>query len=132
MRAALLHGAVALLFAASSASASAQDIQAGKRAFHTCSPCHDVGKGAKIKLGPPLNGIAGRKVATYPGYHYSKAARQSSVVWTEKTFTAFIHRPRDVIPGTRMVLIGARSDKTIAELWAYLSQFDITGAKKPH
>ena len=25
------------------------------------SPCHDIGPDAKIKLGPPLNGIHGRK-----------------------------------------------------------------------
>src|SRR5262249_29477893 len=38
-----------------------------------CIPCHDPGAEAKVKLGPPLNGIDGRKAGTFEGYNYSPA-----------------------------------------------------------
>ena len=38
-----------------------QDAAAGEQVFkRLCSPCHEIGPDAKIKLGPPLNGIDGR------------------------------------------------------------------------
>ena len=107
----------------------AQDADAGAKAFHRCPPCHDVGKDARIKLGPPLNGLDGRKAGTYPGYHYSQANKTSGIVWTEQTFRTYIRNPQGVIPGTKMAFPGLHNAKEIADLWAYLSQFDASGAK---
>ena len=43
---------------------------AGEQVFkRLCSPCHDIGQNAKIKLGPPLNGIDGRKSGTFEGFN---------------------------------------------------------------
>jgi cytochrome c len=51
-----------------------QDAAAGEQVFkRLCSPCHDIGQDAKIKLGPPLNGIDGRKSGTFEGFNYSPA-----------------------------------------------------------
>jgi cytochrome c len=62
----------------STASSSAQDVAAGEQVFkRTCLACHDVGPGAKTKLGPPLNGIDGRKAGTLEGYNYSEVSRAS-------------------------------------------------------
>jgi cytochrome c len=46
----------------------AQDIAAGEVAFRKCQACHDVGEKARNKLGPPLNGLDGRKAGTVEGY----------------------------------------------------------------
>ena len=53
--------AVAAL-AASQGTSLAQDAGAGEQVYRRhCFPCHDVGETAKVKLGPPLNGLEGRQ-----------------------------------------------------------------------
>ena len=79
----------------SSAAALAQDAAAGEQVFkRLCSPCHDVGPEAKIKLGPPLNGIDGRKAGTFEGFNYSPANKSSGITWNEQAFDKYI-RARD-------------------------------------
>jgi len=54
---------------ASTGATLAQDAAAGQMAFNQkCGPCHSVGEGAGPKLGPPLNGIDGRKAGTVEGF----------------------------------------------------------------
>jgi hypothetical protein len=47
--------------------APAQDAAAGEKVFTVCRACHQIGEGAKIAVGPVLNGVFGRKAGTYPG-----------------------------------------------------------------
>jgi cytochrome c len=94
------------------------------------SPCHEIGEGAKIKLGPPLNGIDGRKSGTFDGFNYSPANKSSGITWSEESFPKYIRAPMQEIPGTRMAFAGIKNDKDIADLWAYLKQFGPDGAKK--
>jgi cytochrome c len=121
----------AALIMTSTASAHAQDAKAGEAVFKKyCSPCHDVGPDVKAKLGPPLNGLDGRKAGTFPGYNYSQANKSSGITWQKSTFTQYIENPMQRIPGTRMAFAGIRNKKDIANLWTYLSQFDGKGNVK--
>lgn len=121
----------AALSLASSGSALAQDVAAGEARFKSlCFPCHDVGPGAKVKLGPPLNGIAGRAAGTMPGFNYSDANKNSGITWTTETFAKYITNPMQAMPGTRMAFAGVRDEKDIANLWAFLAQFGDDGSKK--
>lgn len=125
----LVIAAVAL--AASTATSLAQDAAAGEQVFkRLCSPCHDIGPGAKIKLGPPLNGIDGRKSGSFEGFNYSQANKSSGITWSHEAFVKYIHAPMQEMPGTRMAFVGIKNDKDIADLWAYLSQFGPDGQKK--
>ncbi len=54
---AIVTGAAAALAGA----AVAQDAAAGQASLAKCQACHAVGPGAKNKLGPELNGLAGRQ-----------------------------------------------------------------------
>jgi cytochrome c len=113
------------------ASASAQDVAAGEQVFkRTCLACHDVGPTAKIKLGPPLNGIDGRKAGTFEGFNYSEANKTSGIVWNEQLFPPYIRAPMQAMPGTKMFFVGLKNDKEIADMWAYLKQFGPDGEKK--
>jgi cytochrome c len=94
------------------------------------SPCHDIGPDAKIKLGPPLNGIHGRKTGTFEGFNYSPVNKSPGITRSEETFPKYIRAPMQEMPGTRMAFVGIKNDKDIAELWAYLKQFAPDGAKK--
>jgi cytochrome c len=120
-----------IVVAASSGTALAQDAAAGEQVFRRlCSPCHDIGPEAKVKLGPPLNGIEGRTAGTFEGFNYSPANKSSGITWSEQPFDKYIRAPMQEMPGTRMAFVGIKNDKDIGDLWAYLKQFGPDGAKK--
>ncbi|MBE7184142.1 MAG: cytochrome c family protein [Methylobacterium mesophilicum] len=73
--------------------------------FQTCAHCHQVGPGARNSSGPVLTGLLGRKAAA-TDYPYSRAMRQSGLVWDEQTLRAFLDSPQSVVPGTRMAFGG--------------------------
>jgi cytochrome c len=122
----------AALLMASTGISRAQDAAAGETVFkkYACFACHSIGEGAKIMLGPPLNGIDGRKAGTYPGFSYTDGFVQSGITWNADTFKDYIHNPAKKVPGTRMAFAGIANDTEIANLWAYLTQFDANGKKK--
>ena len=117
--------------AASTGSSLAQDAAAGEQVFkRLCVACHDIGPDAKIKLGPPLNGIDGRKSGTYEGFNYSEANKNSGITWNAESFPDYIRAPMQRIPGTKMAFVGIKNDKDIGDLWAYLKEFGPDGHKK--
>ena len=64
------HGfIVAATLVASLSSALAQDAAKGEQVFNVCRPCHQVGPDAVNMLGPPLNGLDGRKAGSLPRLH---------------------------------------------------------------
>ena len=116
---------------ASTGTSLAQDAAAGETVFKRfCSPCHDVGEEARVKLGPPQNGLDGRVAGTVEGFNYSQANKNSGITWNDETFTKYIRAPMQEMPGTRMAFVGIKNDKDIADLWAYLKQFGPDGHKK--
>jgi cytochrome c len=128
MRKCLLAAALVI---ASTGSGLAQDAEAGQGVFkRMCFPCHDAGPGAKVKLGPPLNGLDGRAAGTIQGFNYSEANKSSGITWNDATFAEYIKNPMQRMPGTRMAFAGIRDDKDIGSLWAYLKQFSDGGDKK--
>ena len=86
--------------------ALAQDAAAGEQSFNKCRPCHDVGADAKIKLGPPLNALDGRKAGSVEGFNYSDANKASGITWGKDTFMKYIDNPAALVPGTRMAFGG--------------------------
>jgi cytochrome c2 len=58
------------------------------------------------------------------------ANKSSGITWSEETFPKYIRAPMQDMPGTRMAFVGIKNDKDIADLWAYLKQFEADGAKK--
>ena len=120
----------ALTLAISTGAALAQDVAAGETSFRKCQLCHDVGEGAKNKLGPELDGLNGRKAGSVENFNYSEGLKSSGVTWTQETFKEFIKDPRDKIPGTTMLFPGIKDDKELGDLWAYLEQFGPDGKKQ--
>jgi cytochrome c len=124
----LIIGAVVL--AASTGAALAQDVEAGESSFKKCLPCHDIGDDARNKVGPVLNGLAGRKSGSVDGFSYSDANKNSGLTWDEATFKDYIKDPRAKIPGTKMIFPGVKNEKEVGNLWSYISQFKADGSKK--
>ena len=120
----------ALAVAAMAQAAQAQDVAAGEQSFKKCFPCHSIGEGAKNKVGPEPNGLAGRHSGSAAGYSCSDANKNSGIVWSEATFKDYIKDPRAKIPGTKMIFPGIKNETEVGNLWAYLKQFGPDGKKK--
>jgi len=125
-----LCGIAAAAFLALNVSAKAEgDAAKGKAAFAKCAICHQVGPGAANLVGPELNGIVGRKAGSVEGYSYSAANKNSGLTWDEPTLTTYLHAPRKLVPGTKMTFAGLSKDQEIADVIAYLKQFNAQGQK---
>jgi cytochrome c len=110
---------------------SAQDSAAGERVFTQCRACHQVGETARNLVGPQLNGLFGRRAGSVENYSYSAANKASNIVWSEAAFRDYIRDPKAAMPGTKMIYAGLKEDGRIADLTAYLKQFDASGKKAP-
>ena len=87
--------------------ANTADTVKGKKVFKKCVACHSLEEG-KNKMGPPLNNLLGRKAGSVEGYKYSKAMKNSSVVWNEESLDKFLTKPRKFIPKTKMSFRGIK------------------------
>ena len=113
---------IALTVAAllSSAAIAEPSVENGKKVFVKCGVCHSIEKDAP-KVGPSLHGVLGRKAGTSASFKlYSKAMKESGITWDEKNIAEFLKAPRTFIKGTRMIFIGLKDDKQIADLLAYI------------
>ena len=119
----------AVLVIASTGAGLAQE--GGQAVFQRmCLPCHDAGEGARVKLGPPLNGLDGKKAGTAEGFNYSDAMKGSGITWNEAQFKDYIKGPMVKVPGTRMAFAGLRDEAEQNSLWAYLKDIGPDGKKK--
>ena len=109
---------------------SAQDAAAGEKDFLVCRACHQIGPGAKIAVGPVLNGVVGRKAGTYPGYTYSDANRDCGLIWTPEELDKYLESPQTVVPHTKMIFPGLKDATKRKNVIAYLEQFGEDGQKK--
>lgn len=102
------------------------DAVAGEKLFVHCKSCHQVGEGAKNRIGPDLNGIFGRKAATHEGFFFSKAfkrAGSSGLEWHADTLDTFLENPKTLVSGTRMSYRGMKDATDRKNLIAYLRLF---------
>jgi cytochrome c len=109
------------------------DVAKGAQIFKTCNICHNIGPGAKIKVGPPLDGIVGRPWGSWPGYTYSKGLQDGKAqgkVWDEANLEKWLENPRKFVPGTKMIFPGLKQPQQRADIIAFLKQYDIKGNKK--
>lgn len=119
MRNFALLAAMGLVFFAEPTAAQA-DVENGKKVFVKCGVCHSIEKDVP-KVGPSLYDVFGRKAGTLSSFSmYSDAMKNSGVVWNDQTIAEFLKSPREYIKGTRMIFIGLKDDKTIADLLAYM------------
>ena len=79
--------------------AAAQD---GQALFNAqCKSCHTI-TGVSSPGGPTLKGVAGRKIASAPGFTYSAGLKGKAGNWTDANLDAFLTNPSAYAPGTRM------------------------------
>jgi cytochrome c len=96
----------------------AGDAAKGEQEFAMCAVCH--AKDKTNGIGPGLSGVIGRHAGSVPGFGYSQAMKNSSIVWDEKSLDAFIMAPQSALPGTTMPYPGLMDAGERNDLIAYL------------
>lgn len=95
----------------------------GEKVFKKCKACHQVGEGAKNRVGPILNGVVGASVGHVDGFKYSKdllTAKDAGQVWDEALMSEFLAKPKSVFKKTKMSFAGLKKDSEIAAVIEYL------------
>jgi parallel beta-helix repeat protein len=86
-----------------------------------CSGCHDFGNGEGADIGPPLQGIVGKQVAS-GAFEYSPGLSQLGGTWTRERLAAFIRNPQELAPGTTMSFPGIDDEAVIRAIVDYLAE----------
>jgi cytochrome c len=108
------------------AAAAQGSAEHGEDIFKKCKVCHDIGEGAKNKVGPPLNDIVGRKAASVDGYPYSsdlKALGGQGFVWDETNIDKYLENPKSLLGKGKMVFPGLKDEQDRKDVIAYLRKF---------
>ena len=95
------------------------DVAKGKKVFRKCKACH-VADGTKNGVGPSLQGVIGRQIASVNGFKYSPAFKAKDLKWTPENLTEFLAKPRKFIKGTKMSFAGLKKPADIENVLAYL------------
>lgn len=98
---------------------AAADIAAGEKVFKKCKACHKLDEGANA-VGPSLYGIVDRGLASVE-FKFSDALAAIGGNWTPAQLNAFLTRPKDFAPGTKMTFTGLKSESDRANVIAYLA-----------
>jgi len=99
----------------------ARGLDKGAEAFVlNCGSCHGMQFNG---IGPSLDGVVGRSVASAPAYDYSSALRRLGGKWTAERLNGFLTRPDSVVPGTAMRFDGVSDSATRSAIIAYLRSY---------
>ncbi len=104
----------------------AADAERGARLYKKCKSCHQIGAGAKNRVGPHLDEVFGRKAAFVEGFRYSPAMERAGadgLTWTTEKLDIYIENPKSLVTGTRMSFRGIADASDRADLLAFLRQY---------
>ncbi len=111
------------------------DAERGEKIFRECAGCHEVGQGAKNRIGPQLNGIFGRKAASVgDDFFYSKGLQRAAndgLLWDLEHLDAYLENPKALVSGTRMSFRGLKDPQDRHDVLAYLRRFSDNPANIP-
>lgn len=104
------------------------DIANGEAKFALCQSCHTIAQGGANMTGPNLYGVFGQKAGEgHADYKFSDALKASGIVWTPEKVDAWIAKPSELVPGTKMTFAGMKDAKDRTDVIAYLMV--VTGYK---
>lgn len=98
------------------------DLEKGAKIAKKCASCHTFNQGGKAKVGPNLYNIIGRARGSIADFSYSKEMIAKGGTWDRESINAFITKPKEYIPGTKMGFAGIKKAQDRANLIAYLEQ----------
>ena len=111
---------------------AAAEPAAGQKVFKKCGACHTADKGGANRIGPNLWDVVARPVAAAEGFAYSNALKEKSgETWSYDNLNAFLERPKDWAPGTKMSFAGLKKPEQRAAVIAYLRSLSDSPAALP-
>ncbi len=111
---------------------AAADPAAGEKVAKKCTACHSFDEGGPNKIGPNLYDIVNRQIGGHAGFGYSDAlAGMSGDTWTYESLNAFLAKPKDFAPGTKMSFAGLKKTADRANLVAYMRSLSGSPAALP-
>ncbi|MBL4873678.1 MAG: cytochrome c family protein [Rhodobacteraceae bacterium] len=133
------HIAVFVSIALSTAlPALAQSAADGEKVFRKCASCHQVGDGAKNRIGPVLTDVFGSTAGSFEGYKYGKsmlAAGEDGLIWTEENLFNYLFSPKDFLraflddPKAKAKMsFRLKDEQDRRDVVAYLSSFTVAMA----
>ena len=115
------------------------DPVAGEQVYKKCMICHRIGPGATTVIGPPHNGLIGRRTGQVPGFAYSnlnKAAGDAGLTWTEDNIFEYLADPNaflkkyltehghaDQATGITKMVFKLPNEKERRDVIAYIKKF---------
>ena len=92
----------------------------GEKVFKKCGTCHTYSKDGQSKVGPNLWNIINNPKASVSGFAYSNALKNSGGVWSYEELNAFLYKPKEHLPGTKMNFSGLKKETDRANLILWL------------
>ncbi len=111
---------------------AAASVESGQGVAKKCVSCHTFEEGGANKIGPNLWDIVNRTVASHDGFSYSGALQEKSAeAWSYENLNAFLAKPKDWAPGTKMSFAGLRKAEDRADLIVYMRSMSGSPAALP-
>ncbi|PZW46964.1 cytochrome c2 [Humitalea rosea] len=109
------------------------DVAAGQQfTQRQCAACHTFNEGGRNGVGPNLYGVVGAPHGHVDGFNYSTAiSGMRAKPWTYADLNAWLHKPSQYAPGTRMSYAGIAAPQARANVIAYLRSLAGTSAPLP-
>jgi cytochrome c len=96
------------------------DLAHGEQLAKVCSSCHSFEKGGPNKVGPNLWGVVGGPHDHKDDYAYSDALKKFPGIWDYESLNAFLKKPTQYVPGTKMGFAGYKKVQDRADVIAWL------------
>jgi len=97
-------------------------LKRGRIVWFKCRSCHETSVDGPHKVGPNLHGLMGAQAAAQEGFVYSKALKNSEIVWNDETLDAFIEKSATYIKGTKMAFVGIKKESDRQAVIAYIKE----------
>ncbi|WP_424927891.1 c-type cytochrome [Amaricoccus tamworthensis] len=94
------------------------DAASGEKVFRKCAACHKLD--GSDGVGPHLNGVVNREIASVGGFNYSGALTSLEGNWDAEQLYGFLEDPKGYAPGTAMAFAGLKKSSDRADVIAYL------------
>lgn len=95
-------------------------IAQGERLYMLCNACHHPTADGPRKIGPHLEGLLDRKVASIDNFPYSQALSGLNKKWDQALLDDWLRAPQEVAPGNMMAFAGLKDEQKRAAILAYL------------